>query len=191
MEAALRCVLPTLLPEGITFAIYTSQGKRALMRDLPIRLAGYRSYLRPNWRIVVVVDRDEEDCRELKSQLEGFSRQAGLVTKTMAGTGAWQVANRLAIEELEAWFFGDMDAVRAAYPRVSATVERGAAYRDPDAIGGGTCEALERVLQHAGYFKGGLRKIEAARAIAAHLDPSRNRSRSFQVFRDAILALAL
>ena len=59
-------------------------------------------------------------------------------------------------------------------------------YRDPDAIAGGTWEALERVLQRAGYFRSGLRKIEAARAIAEHMDPARNRSASFRSFHRTI-----
>ena len=63
-------------------------------------------------------------------------------------------------------------------------------YRDPDAILGGTWEALERVLQAAGYFSSGIRKIEIAQAIAPHMDPKRNTSRSFCCFRDAVLALA-
>ena len=42
----------------------------------------------------------------------------------------------------------------------------------------------------AGYFSGGLRKIEAAEQIAPHMDPSRNTSHSFQVFRDALLEAA-
>ena len=88
------------------------------------------------------------------------------------------------IEELEAWFFGDPDALRAAYPRVSRTLERKARYRDPDAVPGGTWEALLRVLQRAGYYKGvPLPKLEAANRIAQHMDPERNRSRSFQAFR--------
>ncbi len=42
--------------------------------------------------------------------------------------------------------------------------------------------AFERILQKRGYCKTGLRKIEAARAIAAHIDPGRNRSHSFSTF---------
>jgi hypothetical protein len=38
-------------------------------------------------------------------------------------------------------------------------------------------------LQRAGYFKSGLAKIKAAHAISANMMPSRNRSRSFQVFQ--------
>jgi hypothetical protein len=90
------------------------------------------------------------------------------------------VVNRLAIEELEAWYFGDWDAVKAAYPRVSNAVADRAKYRDPDAIAGGTWEAFERILRSAGYFRTGLRKIEAARAVAKHWQPHANRSRSFR-----------
>ena len=36
----------------------------------------------------------------------------------------------------------------------------------------------------------GLRKIQAARNIGLHLDPSQNTSHSFRVFRDALLELA-
>ncbi len=97
--------------------------------------------------------------------------------------------NRLAIEELEAWFFGDWDAVRAAYPRVSKVIPNQANYRDPDAIKGGTWEAFERVLQRAEYFQTGLRKIEAARAVAGHWQPDSNRSRSFRVFRDVLMEM--
>jgi hypothetical protein len=100
------------------------------------------------------------------------------------------VVTRLAIEELEAWYFGDWEAVRAAYPRLPATIPAQAKYRDPDAIVGGTWEALERILQKAGYFSLGLAKIEAARAIAAHMVPERNTSRSFQILRNALADMA-
>ena len=79
-------------------------------------------------------------------------------------------------------------AVRAAFPRVPATVPRKAGFRDPDAIAGGTWEAMERLLQRAGYFKGGLRKIELARCVAQHMAPDVNTSRSFQAFAGAISA---
>ena len=62
----------------------------------------------------------------------------------------------------------------------------GMAGRSPDEIKGGTWEAFEREMQRAGYFAGGLRKIEAARAIAAHMVPSRIRSPSFVALRDAL-----
>ncbi|TVQ16781.1 MAG: DUF4276 family protein, partial [Leptolyngbya sp. DLM2.Bin15] len=64
-----------------------------------------------------------------------------------------------------------------------------ATYRDPDAIQGGTWEALQRELQRAGHFKGGLDKVRAAREIAHFMNPVINRSSSFQVFRRGLLEM--
>ncbi|WP_410250836.1 hypothetical protein [Sodalinema sp.] len=54
---------------------------------------------------------------------------------------------------------------------------------------GGTWETLEKVLQRGGYHKGGLEKLRAAREIAPHMNPSVNRSRSFQVFYKSLLEI--
>jgi len=61
-----------------------------------------------------------------------------------------------------------------------------AGFRDPDAIAGGTWEAMERVLKKAGYFRTGLRKVELARSVAAHMQIQQNRSCSFQAFASAV-----
>jgi regulator of sigma D len=184
MEAALALLLARLIGE-ISFAIHSHQGKTDLLAKLPPKLAAYGRWIPESYRIVVVVDRDDDDCIELKQRLEAMGEAADLMTRNRAGS-RWKLLPRLAIEELEAWYFGDWQAVRAAYPRVKANVPRKAGYRDPDAIEGGTWEAFERVLQEVGYFATGLRKIEAARAIAPCMVPARNTSASFRCLRDAL-----
>lgn len=187
-EAALQCLLPKII--GTTsHTIHVHQGKTDLLQRLPERLKGYVKWLPSTWRLLVIVDRDDDDCALLKSQLEDMSAAAGLLTRT-AGGGTYRMVNRIAIEELEAWFFGDWRAVKQAYPRVKSGVPTQQAYRDPDGIKGGTWEALERVLQGAGYFSGGLPKIAAARAIASHMNPARNTSPSFRALRDVLLEMA-
>lgn len=186
MEAFLRALLPRLLPAGRTFEVHAFQGKVDLMDKLHARLRGYAQWMPEDWRIVVVVDRDDDDCRVLKQQLETMASTAGLQTRSHAGGGPWQLVNRIAIEELEAWYFGDWPAVCSAYPRVSRGIPNQAGYRDCDAIRGGTWEAFERVLRRYGYFKSGLLKVDAARTIGALLDPGRSTSQSFATFRDAI-----
>jgi len=189
-EAALNNIVPRVAGPEHSFRVHAHQGKRDLLKGLPGRLRGYARWLPEKWRIVVLVDKDRKECRQLKGDLEQMARSAGLLTPTVAGSPSRvQVINRIAIEELEAWFFGDPDAIRAAYPRVSGTFERRSRYRDPDAVKGGTWEALEQMLQCAGYFRGGLAKIEAATAISEHMDPNRNRSGSFCAFRDALTGL--
>ena len=93
------------------------------------------------------------------------------------------------MEELEAWFFGDPAAMVMAYPGVPMSLGAKAPYRNPDKVAGGTWEAFERVVQRAGYFGGGLPKIEVAREMAKHMEPSRNNSASFQTFVQGLSAL--
>lgn len=186
MEAFLRALLPRLLPSDHSFEVHPFQGKTDLLGKLLARLRGYSHWLPEEWRIVVVVDRDDDDCENLKKRLELMATTAGLVTRSRARGKRWQLVNRIAIEELEAWYFGDWPAVRIAYPKVSPDVPNQAGFRDSDAVRGGTWETFERVLQRHGYFKAGLPKVETARRIGALMDPGRSRSRSFAKFRDAI-----
>lgn len=189
MEAALMALLPKMLGDT-SFQIYVHNGKADLLASLPGRLRGYSAWMTAEYRVLVVVDRDSNRCEDLKRQLESAASATGLPTRSTAqNAAAVRVIPRIAIEELEAWFFGDWQAVRAAYPAVPAGIPAKQPYRDPDAIAGGTCESFEKVLQAAGYFRSGLRKIEAARTIAPHMDPRRNRSRSFCVLRDALREL--
>ena len=186
MEAFLRELLPRLLPNDRSFEVHPFQGKADLLGKLQARLRGYAQWLPQDWRILVVVDRDDDDCENLKSRLELIASNAGLVTRSQARRGRWQLVNRIAVEELEAWYFGDWSAVRSAYPRVPASLPNQAGYRDSDAIRGGTWEAFERVLQRHGYFKTGLQKVDVARTIGSLMDPEHSRSRSSAMFRDAI-----
>jgi len=185
MERALQTLLPVML-SGATFKIHSYQSKGDLLKTLPSRLRGYCRWLPDGWRIVVLLDRDDDDCEALKRRMESIASRAGLRSRSAARGGPYKLVNRLAIEELEAWFFGDWEAIRSAYPRVPETTPKRAGFRDPDAIAGGTWEALERILKRAGYFKTGLRKIEAAGNIAERMVPARNRSRSFQVLRETL-----
>jgi hypothetical protein len=188
-EAALLNLIPKILEVEHTFAIHPFQGKPDLLANLPARLRAYGAWNPDNLRIVVLIDEDREDCKALKEQLEKAAKQAGLVTRTSKkGRSPFQVLNRLAIEELEAWFFGDVLAVKAAYPRIPATLGKKAKYRDPDSIVGGTWEALERELRKAGYYPTGMPKIEVSRSVSRHMDVERNRSRSFQVFVNGLKA---
>ena len=74
MEAALRLLLPKILGD-LSFAIYPHQCKDELLLRLPQRLQGYSqrsksdSWFRDSCRIIVVIDRDDDDCAKLKRRL--------------------------------------------------------------------------------------------------------------------------
>ncbi len=189
MRVTLERVVPKIAPE-LSFAVYPQFYKANSLALLQQRLRGYGRWQPESIRILVLLDRDDDDCHQLKRDMERVAQAAGLATRSKPRGQHFAVVNRIVIEELEAWFFGDWPAVMAAYPRVPRTVPQMAAYRDPDGITGGTWEALERVLQRARYFPHGLRKVEAARAIAEHMRPQENRSASFRAFRDAVREVA-
>ena len=187
MEAALNNILPRILPGTVTFRVHPYKGKSDLLAKLPSRLKGYRAWLPPDIRLIVLLDLDIGDCHELKERLEKIAHDAGFCTKSQPDAdGKYSVLNRIAIEELEAWFFGDTEAIVRAFPRVPESVGHRQPYRNPDTIRGGTWEALERILKSAGYYGGGMPSVETARKISEHMDPRRNRSHSFEVFRDGV-----
>lgn len=178
---ALGELLPKIIDQTNSFRVHTFSGKHDLLRKLPQRLRGYSNWLPPDYRILVLIDQDQEDCRKLKKRLNQYVTAAGLAYRR-------QVLNRIVIAELEAWFLGDLEAVCSAFPKVPASLHRKAAYRDPDGIRD-SWETLERILQRAGYYRNGMPKIETARAIARQMEPARNRSHSFQCFHQGVLAL--
>ncbi|MBA3045577.1 MAG: DUF4276 family protein [Candidatus Thermoplasmatota archaeon] len=181
-KIALQNLLPKMLPGHVKWSIHPFQGKHDLLKKLPTRLKGYRK-IGNEHKIVVILDRDLNDCHELKQQLERIARSVGFTTKSQADNNAdYKVMNRIAIEELEAWFFGDNNALSEAFPGVPTTLYKKAKFRNPDLIQG-TCEQLETVLKRAGYYKTGLDKREASRKISEYMNPRSNRSKSFQVFR--------
>ena len=95
---------------------------------------------------------------------------------------------RIAIEELEAWYFGDWEAVCSAYPRILQTIPNRSVYKQPGATQGGTWEAFEKIMKVFPHCKQDscLNKVEVAEALGQHINPECNRSAGFQVFWQAI-----
>jgi len=190
LESALTQILPKILPSTVTYKIHAFRGKTDLLAKLPNRLKGYQAWLPPDWKIVILIDEDREDCLKLKQQLEIMAISSGLITKSSCQKDkSFQVLNRIVVEELEAWFFGDVEAIRQAYPKASPNLATQKKYREPDAIKGGTWEALERVLRNAGYHQGGLEKYKASSEISKYMNPESNLSKSFKVFYQGLLEI--
>lgn len=186
-EIVLTEIIPRIVGDETTFKIHDFRGKSNLIKNLLNRLRGYSSIIKyqKDLRIVILIDKDNQNCQELKQALEEIAFQAGLTTPKTSNK--FQVLNRIVVEELEAWFFGDVNALREAYPKVPESLAKRRSYRIPDEIRGGTWEALERILSSAGYYeKGFMPKTEVARNIAPFMNPELNSSKSFQVFRDGL-----
>ena len=187
-EEALTHILPKILADDVSYEFHVSEGRDDLLEELPKLLKGHQ-WIPDDWRIVVLIDEDRKDCHELKTYLEKAAHEAGFTTKSSAAPNEdFQVVNRIAIEELEAWFFGDIEALHAACPRISRNLHAKAKYRNPDAIKGGTYETLECLLIQKKYFTGRIPKLMVAQNIAQHMQPSRNISKSFQIFVEGLKA---
>jgi len=181
---------PWLLRESgrrLTIDTRRFNGKPDLVDNLPIVLSGYARARRngQDVRVAVLVDQDADDCSMLKKNLERVAARAGLASLSRSDRLP-AVANRVAVRELENWYFGDWQAVRAAFPRV--TDRAPAPYRtNADATTYKTSDRFARTLATAGVRE--TSKRVWAERIAVQLDVNRNRSDSFRAFAGGLLRL--
>ncbi len=164
----------------------TDPKKRLLLDRLPKLLRGYGKSLQGiSAAVIVVVDLDDKNCLTFKGELLNLLKRCNPKPKTLF---------RIAIEEGEAWLLGDRKALKVAYPRAKDQVLNSYVQ---DSICG-TWETLADVvypggaqrLRQLGMPHTGQAKCQWAEKIGLHMDVERNRSRSFQVFRDGIRDLA-
>lgn len=157
--------------------------KRILLDQLPRLLRGYGKTPGID-ALVVVLDADKRHCVDFLAEL-----------KTLAGgcNPAPNTLFRLAIEEVEAWYLGDREALNTAYPRAKADVLNRYVQDSAcdtwellaDAVHPGGSAAIKK----AGWPLPGQVKHEWAEKIGPLLDPERNVSPSFGKFRDGLRRL--
>lgn len=169
MEAVLTYFLPRLLPAEVSFQIIAHSGKSSLEKSLPRKLRGWRE---PGVHFVVVRDNDGADCLKIKANLREICVKAGRPDTLL----------RLACQELEAWFLGDLAAVGRAFSRDNlARLQNNSKYRDPDTL---LKPSLELKALLPGY-----QKVNGARNIAPLLNIDKNTSVSFKVFVQGVRKL--
>ena len=162
MKVLLEGLLPRCFP-GMDFLCISHEGKNDLEKSIPRKL---RAWQEPGVRFVIVRDNDGGNCRQLKEHLVKMCREADRDDTLI----------RIAVQELEAWYFGEPEALAEAFCRDDLRdIGRKARYRNPDRI-----ERPSREL--ARLLVPDFHKISGARKMAAHLDPGRNRSGSFSAF---------
>jgi hypothetical protein len=189
-EEALRHWLPRLLQGRARAKVINLGSKYKLLKVLEDRLRAYRVRIDKgeDLRVMVLVDRDADDCVQLKAKLEQAAAAAELPTKSKPdGNDRFRVVNRIVIEELESWFIGDPVALRKAFTSLPAINASNGIFRNPD--NGGTWEGLHRFLKKHGIYRKSFPKIDAARRIAPHMNFAANRSESFGQFVAGIEAI--
>lgn len=163
-EQSMKCfldgLLPRILPAGIQFLTIPHEGKADLQKSLVTKLQGWNE---PDVKFVVVQDQDSNDCKELKAKLLDLCKYSQK-----------EVLIRIACHELEAWYFGDMNALSTAYGVDLSNVKRKRKYRIPDAIVNPKAELRRLLPEH--------QQIAGARKLAPIIEIESNSSVSFQMF---------
>ena len=170
------------LPPGLK--ANTDPAKRILLDQLPRLLQGYGKTPGID-AVAVVVDVDDRDCVAFLAELKAIVANCRPAPKN--------TLFRLAIEEVEAWYLGDRQALMAVYPHAKAAVLDKYAQDNicdtwellADAVHPGGSAAMRK----AGWPLPGQIKHQWAEKIGPLLDPDRNASPSFRKLRDGLRGL--
>lgn len=160
--------------------------KKALLNQLPRLLTGYgRTYQYNQSENVVIVVCDLDDKDE-----ESFLLELNDVLKSC--NPAPQASFCLAIEEIEAWLLGDLNAIKKVYPKAKDSVLSN--YKNDSICG--TWELLAdaivaggaKKLKQLGFHETGLQKSNWAINICPYMDVNNNKSPSFNKFKETLEA---
>jgi len=201
----LEHLVPKVLDGSHSFRIHSYKGigripkglksgaaarKRILLDQLPRLLAGYGSAFSnygPDYpaTVIVVCDLDRKSKKAFEEELYSLAATASPCPKHEFC---------LAIEEGEAWYLGDVPAIKAAYPRAKDVVIMGYVNDSicgtwevlADAVYPGGAAALEA----KGWMVVGAEKSRWAREITPHMDPDTNQSPSFGHFIATLTKMA-
>lgn len=164
----LDILLPRILPPGISFITIPHEGKADLQKSVTIKLKAWNE---PDSHFVIIQDQDSNDCHLLKMKIKDLCKDCGK-----------DVLIRIACHEMEAWYFGDLEAVSRAYGKDLTKYSGKKQYRDPDAIASPKRELRKLLPEHE--------QIAGARKIAPYMNPDRNTSRSFNTLINGLRKMA-
>jgi len=165
-------------------------GKRILLDQLPRLLQGYGNAFAKypaNYpaAVILVCDLDDKCLKAFRQELFNILNACNPQPETRFC---------IAIEEGEAWFLGDIPAIKCAYPKAKSAVLNtyvndsicGTWERLADAVYNGGSTALSS----KGWQAIGAEKSQWSEKISPHMNVVANASPSFVYFRQKLLELA-
>jgi hypothetical protein len=203
-KTALDILVPKIIGKEDTFRVHHYKGigripknlknasdpaKRILLTNLPKLLKGYGKTFQGypatyKAAVVLVCDLDNRNIETFRRELNTILSQCNPKPETRFC---------LAIEEGEAWFLGDVSAIKSVYPQADDVV-LGSYINDSIC---GTWEKLADAIYHGGskalskqgWQAVGAEKSRWAENISPRMDVEKNASPSFRSFRDTVRAL--
>ncbi len=203
-KKAIELLVPNIIGDEHTFKVKAYKGigriprnlkttadpaKRILLAQLPKLFRGYgktyAGYPQDYPAVLVLVCDLDNKC------LVAFKQELNTILHACAPQPETRFC--FAIEEGEAWFLGDLVAIKTAYPAAKTSVL--STYSNDSICG--TWEKLADAiypggsikLSSGGYQRVGAIKSEWARTIASCMDVENNNSPSFCYFRDKLRSL--
>lgn len=167
MKNLLEGLLPRFFPK-MKFLCIKHNGKQDLEKSIPRKL---RAWNVPNDRFVIIRDNDNGDCRRIKKKLVDLCIDAGRE----------DVLVRIACQELESWYLGDLIALAEAYDVVLPVNHHQEKYRQPDRLGNPS-EEVKKLIP-------AFQKCDGARRMGRHLHESTNKSESFNTLLQGLSRL--
>ncbi len=169
----LTIVCNQIVPKSIETRIIAFEGKRDLASKLVKRIQLWQN---PEAVFLVMQDQDGKDCIGVKSELQELINQTGKADRTII---------RIACQELESFYFGDLEAVEKGLDiKDLRKYSKKKQYRVPDDIPSPS-EALKKITKYK------YQKVCGSKAIAPYLKLAQgeNSSHSFQVLLQGIQKL--
>ncbi len=159
--------------------------KRALLNQLPRILKGYGKTPGID-AVVVVLDSDSRDCTAFLEELK---------TVHSACPGAPTTLFRIAIEEVEAWYFGDRVALMHAYPKAKKAIldryNQDAIISTWEMLADAVYPGGAKALKKTGWPLPGQIKFQWAEKIGPLMNHQQNLSPSFNKFAQGFARLAV
>ena len=204
-KKALDIIVPKIIGEDHTVNIHSYKGigripknlgakadasKRILLDQIPKLLCGYGKTFASyplNYRaaVILVCDLDDKCLKEFRQELVNILNTCNPLPEARFC---------IAIEEGEAWFLGDIPAIKSAYPKAKEAILN--SYENDSICG--TWERLadaiylggSAALSAKGWQAVGAEKSQGAEKISPHMNVTLNTSPSFIYFRETLLELS-
>lgn len=159
-KALLEGLLPRILPDYVFPQYVVFEGKQDLLKRVHIKLRGWGT---PNTCFVVLFDQDIQDCGELKAK----------AAKICADCGKPDTLIRIACQEIESWYLGDLQSVETALEVPGIANKQRSQFGIPDEIESPK-EALKRLTDNVYQQVDGSRRIGKSLALTGNLSTSFN-----------------
>jgi len=201
----LEIIVPDIIGSDHTYCIHSYKGigripqalgangnasKRILLNQLPRILNGYGNAFSQypegyEAAVILVCDLDDKCLKSFRQELIDVLNACNAQPRTHFC---------IAIEEGEAWFLGDIPAIKAAYPRAKDAILN--KYENDSICGAWECLADavypggSKALSLKGWQAIGAEKSQWAENITPHMDTGNNASPSFIYFWKTLKELA-